>query len=191
MTKLTQFPMNLVKTLPKSTSKNGFTLVETIIIVGVLAVIMITVTNILINSFRAKSRIEVADMVEENGTMVLRQLRENIILASGVGMTCAINAPDIGSTLAVLNTNDGVVTNLICYEGTKIASVSANGSFDLTSSDVKVTGCNNFAKCNLFPDSSDRINQVNLSFTLSSGDTSAPSEQSKTRSFQSSVVPRN
>ncbi|MFA5895161.1 MAG: hypothetical protein WC851_05295 [Candidatus Shapirobacteria bacterium] len=181
----------LLRTPRNDAFDGGFTLVETIIIVGVLAVIMITVTNILINSFRAKSRIEVADMVEENGTMVLRQLRENIILASGVGMTCAINAPDIGSTLAVMNTNDGVVTNLICYEGTKIASVSANGSFDLTSSDVRVTGCNNFAKCNLFPDSSDRINQVNLSFTLSSGDTSAPSEQSKTRSFQSSVVPRN
>lgn len=174
-----------------SAYRGGFTLVETIIIVGVLAVIMITVTNVLINSFRAKSRIEVADMVEESGTMVLRQLRENIILASGVGITCAVNVVDIGSTLSIVNTSDGVVTNLICYEGSRIASVSASGSFDLTSSDVRVTGCNDFAKCDLFPDSADRINQVNLSFTLSSGDTSATLEQSKSRSFQSSVVPRN
>jgi len=184
-------PLLRIRPFGRDGTRAGFTLVETIIIVGVLAVIMITVTNVLINSFRAKSRIEVADMVEENGTMVLREVRDNIILASGVGITCATNINDIGSTLSLLNTNDGIVTNLICYEGSKIASVSANGSFDLTSADVKVSGCDNFAKCELFPDSSDRINQVNLSFTLSSGDTSAPSEQSKTRSFQSSVVPRN
>ncbi|MBI2465336.1 type II secretion system protein [Candidatus Shapirobacteria bacterium] len=172
-------------------SQRGFTLVEMVMIVGVLGIIMVSVSNIMISSFRVKTRVEVADQVEENGTSVLRQLRDNIILATGVGMTCAVNSDDIGSTLSFMNTNDGVVTNLVCYEEVKIASESANGSFDLTSPDVKVTGCNNFAKCELFPDSSDRITQVNLSFTLSSGNTSAPAEQSKTRSFQSSVVPRN
>lgn len=172
-------------------TRSGFTLIETIIIVGVLGVIMVTVTNVLINSFRAKSRIEVSDMVEENGTTVLRQIRENVILASGVGITCAVNMIDVGSTLSLMNTVDGEVTNLVCYEGSRIASESANGSFNLTSSDVRVTGCDNFARCNLFPDSSDRITQVNLSFTLSSGNTATPAEQSKTRSFQSSVVPRN
>jgi type II secretory pathway pseudopilin PulG len=169
----------------------GFTLIETVVIVGVLGVIMITVTSVLINSYKAKSRIEVADKVEENGVSVLRELRENIRLAAGVGMTCATNILSVGSTISIQNTNDGSITNLICYEGTRIASVSAGGSFDLTSSSVKVTGCNDFARCELFPDSTDRINKVNFSFTLSSGDTSAPAENSRVRIFNSSVVPRN
>ena len=169
----------------------GFTLIETIIIVGVLGVIMVAVTNVMINSFRAKNRVEVADKVEENGATLLRELRDNVITANGVGMTCAVNVGDIGSTLSIVNSIDGQVTNLVCYEGSQIASVSASGNFRLTSSEVKVTGCDNFARCVLFPDSTDRINQVNFSFTLSAGDTSSPAEQSKVRSFQSSVVPRN
>lgn len=172
-------------------NKVGFTLIETVIIVGVLGVIMVAVTSVLINSYRAKSRIEVADKVEENGVSVLRELKENVIIATGVGMTCATNVSMVGSTLSIQNVNDGSVTNLICYEGTKIASESASGSFDLTTGGVKVTGCNDFARCELFLDSTDRINKVNFSFTLSSGDTSAPAENSRVRIFNSSVVPRN
>ena len=169
----------------------GFTLIETVIIIGVLGVIMVATTNILVNSFRAKNRVGVADVVEKDGDVALRELKENVIVAAGVGISCAISESDIGSTLALLNTTDGVVTNLVCYEGSRIASESANGSFRLTSTGVGVSGCDNFARCELFPDSTDRINLVNFSFTLAAGDSLAGGVKYQTRNFRSSVVPRN
>jgi type II secretory pathway pseudopilin PulG len=169
----------------------GFTLVETVVIVGVLGVILIAVTNILLNSFRAKTRVEVADRVEENGESAMREIRENVISAMSVGMTCAVNVSSDGSTISLQSINDGEITNLVCYEGSRIASESAKGNFNLTSDEVRVTGCSDFARCELFPDSTDRIDKVNFSFMLSAGNLSAQPEKSRTRSFNTSVVPRN
>lgn len=166
-------------------------MIEMVVIVGVMGVIMIAIVSIMINSFRAKNRIEVADVVETSGTTVYRQLKDNLITATAVGMTCATDASQVGSTLAVMNINDGVVTNLVCYEGSRIASESANGVFRLTDESVGVSGCDNFARCELFPDSTDRVTKVNFLFNLSSGTTSVQAEKSKTRQFRFEVVPRN
>lgn len=172
-------------------SNRGFTLIETVVIVGVMGILMVSITNILINSFRAKNRIEVSDKIEVDGSAALRELRENVLAASGVGVSCATDAAEIGSTLALVGLNDGVVTNLICYENSKIASESANGTFDLTSGSVKVTGCDDFARCIPDPDTNERIQLVNFFFRLSSGDSGGLSEGYRLRSFEQSVVPRN
>jgi prepilin-type N-terminal cleavage/methylation domain-containing protein len=165
--------------------KTGFTLIEIVVVVGVLGSIIVTVASVLLNSFKAKARIEVTDKIERNGGIVLSELKSGVVNASGVDMLC------VGSTLTYTSSIDGGVTNLVCYEGTKIASESANGVFDLTSSDVAVSGCNNFVQCDLYSGSTDRTTQVDFVFGLIAGDAQAGAGQQVNRQFQSTIVVRN
>ena len=171
--------------------KQAFTLIEMVVVIGVLGIIMAVVTGILINSFRAKTRIDSEDLVSQIGAGVIGEIKNNMITAVGTGVTCSSGSFAIGSTISFVNGNDGVITNLVCYEGTKIASESANGNFDLTASGVTVTGCHDFARCNHYPGSTDKISSVDFSFTLSTGNSAAGAEKFVERKFQSTVVVRN
>lgn len=170
-------------------NSKGFTLIEMVVVVGILGFILVAVTTILFNSFRSQTRVSLADVVDQSGTLVLGELKNNIVSAVGVGISCATSG--VGNSLALISADDGTVTTLVCYEGVKIASESANGNFDLTSSTVKVTGCSNFARCDLFPDSTDRVINVNFWFNLSAGDVAAGAEKFVGREFRSNVVVRN
>jgi|GEM_PF-2385266 len=169
----------------------GFTLIETLVVIAVLGLLMVAVTNILMNSFRAKARVSIADVVQQDGSVILSELKNSIVTATGVGMSCVTNGIDAGTSMTLVSNQDGGVTTLLCVEGVKIASESANGSFELTSTNTRVTGCNNFARCDYFPDSTDRIEKVNFSFVLSSGDTGVSTEKTVNRTFTSGVVVRN
>ena len=166
--------------------KRGFTLIEILVVVGIIGAVMIVVTGILVNSFRAKTRVNLADIMEQSGGLVLSELKNNIVTASGMGMTCS------GSSLVFTSTEDGGVTTLKCYEGTKIASESSNGNFDLTPAKVVVSNCSNFVTCTPFPDAVDRTIKVDFLFDLSTGDALAPGQEKfVSRTFRSSVVLRN
>ena len=124
----------------------------------------------------------------------INELKNDIISALGAGMSC-ISSPDISAdTLTYTSSQDGGVTTLTCVEGAGIASASANGTYDLTGNSVKVSGCNDFARCVLYPGSADRVAAVNFSFTVSSGTTSASGggvDMAVGRKFQSTVTVRN
>lgn len=165
--------------------QKGFTLIELVVVVGVLGVVMITISSVMINSFRAKNRVELTDKIERNGSVVLTELQNQISGATGDGMLC------VGSTLTLVNATDGGTTNLICYEGQKIASASANGVVDLTTSDVAVSGCDSFVSCDLYPGSTDRVIQANMLIKLTIGDTNGGVSQYSARTFRTSVVVRN
>jgi len=168
----------------------GFTLIEILVVVGVLGMIMVATTAIMVNSFRAKARIEVSDVVEQSGSAALSEIKNNLISATGVGMSCVTSG--IGTSIALQSVDDGGVTRLVCYEGSKIASESATtGNFDLTPGNIKVIGCDNFAICTMSPASTERVSNVNFSFVLSLGDSAANMEKFVQRIFRSDVVIRN
>ena len=175
-------------------SKSAFTLIETVIVVAVIGMVMSAVTGILINSFRAKNKIETSDKTEQIGGQLLNELKGNILSAIGTGMTCTSDVYASAESLSYVSANDGGVTTLTCVEGAGIASASASGTFDLTGSEIKVGGCHDFARCVLYPGSTDRAGSVNFSFTLSTGVTGTNgggADSAAGRQFQSTVVVRN
>ena len=169
----------------------AFTLIEMVVVIGVLGLVMSAVMGIMVNVFRAKNRIEVTDNSEQIGGQLLNQLKEDVVTASGVGMTCVTDGSSEANNLVYSSAVDGGVTTLSCVEGTGIASASANGTYDLTGSEVTVSGCNDFARCVPYPGSSDRIESVNFSFTLSAGVSGSGAQTANSRKFQSTVVVRN
>ncbi|MBP9817968.1 prepilin-type N-terminal cleavage/methylation domain-containing protein [Candidatus Shapirobacteria bacterium] len=168
--------------------RRGFTLIEIIVVVGVIGLIMAAVTSILINTTRAKTRIELTDAVEASGNLVMSQIKNDVFNALGEGMTC----PSTGTnTISFVNVGDGEVTTLSCYEGQKIASESAKGNYDLTSADVAVSGCNNFVSCDYYAGTTDKISKVKFTFGLTAGQVAEGGEHFVSRKFQSDVVTRN
>ena len=166
--------------------KKGFTLIEILVVVTVIGIVMTAITVIFINSFRAKSRITVADILEQSGSQVLAELKDKIIAAPADGIPVCGGSGFPSSTITLTSGEDGGETILTCVEGSKIASSSANGAFDLTPGNVVVSGCSSFVTCV----EGDRTKTVSFQFSLTSKDPDAFGESLVTRVFNSNVVTR-
>jgi len=166
--------------------RNGFTMIELVVMVAVLAMILVTVTAVMLNSMKARSRVETGDRLEQNGNLVLSALRDNFLTSNGQGVSCLLTGQSgIGSSVSFINRNDGVQITLNCAGG-RIASNSAV----LTSSDVTVSDCSTFVTCDTLPSSGGIVSVANFSFVLKSGVTEAGIEGYASRRFETKVVVR-
>lgn len=160
--------------------KQGFTLIEMVVVVSVLAVILVTITSMLINSFRARNRADLTDTLEQNGSYILSEITKNFLGSDMAGVTCG------GNSLTLINKKDGDQTVILCTDGANIASNSAN-TVVLTKG-VTASNCSQFVSCEGTPGS---VSAINVSFTLSSGAVGSGMENTDSRSFQTKVAARN
>ncbi len=161
----------------------GFTLVELLVVVTLTGILISAVGGVMVDTFKVRSRVRVADVVEANGANILQSLRKNVISADFDKLVVCPTGTG-GTGVALLDSNGGMV-RLICESG-KIASVSASGNFYLSDSRVTVDGCADFARC----DTSLPYPVVRFNFTLKSGDdTNAGGFVQK--DFSTSVTLRN
>ena len=161
--------------------KNGFTLIEIVVSIGIISLIILATTGILMNIFKAKTRVNIADVVEKNGSFALTEIRRNIINSLTRSIVCS------ESSLTMLG-QDGQSTQIICNEGGVIASSSANGVVSLTDDDVTVTGCAGFVSC-ITPLT--EVSKVNVGFGLESGVEEAGVESYASKEFEISVTVRD
>lgn len=161
--------------------KAGFTLVEMVVVVGVTGIIMAAITGVLLNSFKTKNRVNVADLVEQNGSMLISELRKNVV--NGTVSDCT------GSSVKVLNKSDQGITMISCASN-KIASASGipSVSVDLSGSNVVVTGCDGFVECVPNPG---KVNKVKFTFTLSGGSAIAGPANFVKKTFVTEVATRD
>ena len=164
--------------------RSGFTLVEMVVSVGVTAILILIVAGVLTDTFKAKNRADVSDLVERNGNFVITELRRNIINSRGEMTVCSVGT---GSSLAVYD-RAGVETILVCNEGGSIASQSALGTVDLTTG-VTASGCLAFVSCSTSPTT--EVSGVNIGFTLSGGTFDAGPANWVEKSFETKVTVRN
>ncbi len=166
--------------------KQGFTLIDVMVSVGIVSLLIVVITSILMDTFKAKTRVSIADTVERNGSFALSEIRRNIINSVTDSVLCPVG---VGRSWVTVSGWDGVQTQLICNEGVAIASSSANGLFNLTDDNVRVTDCANFVTCTL--DASSEVTQVNIGFGLESGVEEAGKESYVSKSFEMDVTVRN
>lgn len=172
--------------------KNGFTLVEIVVVLAVTAVVIISMVAIMVQSFRAKNRLSWSDEIEAGGTWVMEKLRSGILDASGDTLNCSPTGSNTFSYVSLKG--NGETTVVMCNEmvgNNQIASNSAN----LLKSNLRVGGCSTFVSCDTLPvaDGSYRVTKVNLSFDLSADPALVPttSPDFVSRTFKTSVVVRN
>ncbi|MDP4009398.1 MAG: type II secretion system protein [Candidatus Shapirobacteria bacterium] len=174
-------------------SKSGFTLIEILVVFGLLSVILATVADILISTFKANSRVQLTTRLVSEGNFVMGEIRKNVLRTDGRNISYPIGIGD-SSSFYFVSMDDNKKTTITCSEvvdNNKIASESASGDiFDLTSGQVRVSGCTTFVSFDTLPYSSD-VSNININFTLSAGNNEAGDENFASKEFKSKVVIRN
>lgn len=170
--------------------RKGFTLIEIVVVLGVLGIIMVSVFTVLNGSLKTNNRVKWSTKVEQIGAFVLGELKRNI-LNSNNKIVC-----DSGKTFVNFqNAFDGQTTQIGCTNSAVgvlggISSSSANLNLTLSGNDIATFGCDNFVTCDTLPSS--EVSAVSFSFTLGAGISgSQNSENYATRKFQTKVTIRN
>jgi len=163
-------------------NKKGFSLIEIIVVVAVMGFILTSITTVLVNSFKAKNRINWADKVEQNGAWILSEIRKNVINVPGDGI-------DFDSdNKSFITTIDG--TTIQCdNDNGWIASESAYRA-TLSSDEVTVSGCENFITVTTSP-STNKVVNLKIGFSLSAGQVDGSPSDYVSKYFSSEIKIRN
>lgn len=160
----------------------AFTLIETLIAVGILAILLVTVGGIMLMSFKGKRVTESNEKMSSRAVFILGELKKNILNAETGKIICPT---DVGTSISFV-TKDGGSTTLLCDEANgQVASQSASGNYNYLDSSVRALKCNDFVWCNLSTNS--EILSVGFSLNLAVGDSG---DIGNTGVFYQLVTPR-
>lgn len=174
--------------LTREIYKTGFTLIEILVVVGVIEVLILSVSGVMSGVFSSENKNKAISKIDQNGSWVLSELRKNILSsASDDGkFVCPV---DIGTSISIISVKDAEETIISCVDG-KISSYSATRNDLITlfeeNNDLGLVDCDNFIKCNIIDD---KLSSVNFNFILKAGNEILSS--GTTRAFLMDVVLRN
>ena len=163
--------------------KRGFTLIEILVVVGILAIIVVVGTTSFFNLLKGSTKTRTANMVKQNGdyamgvmTRMIRNARE-IVLDPGEECTSGMKEIEISNP-------DGGFTTFSCID----SPISSN-SASLISNQVKVAN----GKCSLDCQHTSIIEPdvVTINFTLSQAQEDVRPEEAVSIVFKTTVVLRN
>lgn len=151
-------------------NKAAFTLIEILVVVGVLTVMVVSVGGIMGMTFKAKNSSEGNELLSAKAVTVLTELKRNILNAD----VNRINCPTGVGTSISFTAKDSVLTTLSCLVSPtpQIASVSAeNGTFNLLDNGITTNDCSNFVKCNI--DENNKVKSVEFELKIKGPDNAA------------------
>jgi len=126
-------------------NKSAFTLIEILVVVGVLTVLVVSVGGIMGMTFKAKNSSEGNELLSSKAAYVLTELKRNILNANINQINCWEGNGKWVSFIA----KDNLMTTLKC-DASQIASSSAeNGTFDFLDNGIEANDCTDFVKCNI------------------------------------------
>jgi len=164
--------------------KSGFTLIETLVVIGILAIIVVVGSSSFFSILKGSTKTKTATLVKQNGDYAMNVMTRMIRNAKGIVGFVPENYP--GPEITIDNP-DGETTIFLC-DSNDDGSLASN-SASLMSSQVKVSDCSSvfniqYDEEGLEPD------VVTIDFTLSTGDLGRPEEEASMR-FKTTVILRN
>lgn len=156
--------------------KKGFTLIEIIVVVGILGIVTVMGTNLFFSILRGSTKTKILQLVKQNGdyaiTVMGRMIRNARSVSGG------------GSSITILN-SDGMTTIFSCGEN----RIASNGA-SLVSSEVKVEDCS--AVFTVTPgEAGIKPAVVKINFNLSQAAVATRLEEQASVNFQTTVSSRN
>ena len=172
--------------MSKRICKNGFTLIELVVAIAIVAVVVSAMVGLMLDSMRSTTKTIALERIEEQGSQAMREIRKNILLADPTTLICP-SGPS--SSLTFNSRTDGNDISLTCADtGIMYSSVAAGETIQLTSSDVGVSGgCGEFIR-SCVNDSNTPVINVRFSLYLVSG---GDRVTSASKTFESTMVVRN
>jgi len=168
----------------KFLDRTGFTLVEVLVIVAILAIAGVVVSNIFFVSLRSSIKSQNISQLKQKGesalTVMERMIRgaEEIAPGGDLALFCTASQDSIAITYK------DELTTFDCSPS-QIASISANNSTILISN--VIVDCTDFIRCTL---SSGGRPIITIKFSLAKGEIGALPYRTKV-DFETDIVPRN
>jgi prepilin-type N-terminal cleavage/methylation domain-containing protein len=183
----------------KNKHSQGFTLLETLVSIGVIAVVGVLIAQVFFTTTRSNTKTELLKDVKQNGEFSVEIMGRMIRNSMGIANPCSAAGTEY--TSLDLENSDGDTTRIECQFDTvaavtRIASSSATtGTSYLTNSNVTLGGasCADTANslhftCVSFPD---QPSKITIQFSLSQRGTPVDQFERSSMVFQSTVSPRN
>lgn len=159
--------------------KNGFSLIEMLIVIGVLGVLVLAGSNLLFGTFSGGSKSEISKEVRQNGEYALKIMEESIKNAVSLE-SCS------KSQLIIKDQSNQNITFKLETDNEKISHIASNSSY-LTSSKVKVENfefeCGEL-KIGVPP-------AIGISFKISQAEETDQPQRKSQMNFKIKVVMRN
>lgn len=175
--------------------RRGFTLIEILISVGLIAIISMVVSQVFLSTVRTSTKAELLKDVKQNGDFALDVIARMIRSAGTVSSACTV-AGNKSPSLSIVNVDDSGGTTFECVQdGTvmRIASRSASKTEFLTSANVSIGGitCADstlFFTCTLI---SNEVASIKVEFSLFQAGSLPDQFQKASTSYQTTVLSRN
>lgn len=167
----------------KKVKKTGFTLIEMLIVVGVLGIIAIIGTGTFFTLLKSSAKTKVLAEVKQNGSYALGVMERMIRNARSIVINSDTQICETGMLKIKIENPDGAETEFAC-EADKISSNSAS----LTSDKVVPSGCSfdcEAGEAGVKPD------KVTIDFSLSQAGTDVRVEEEAMLDFHTTVILRN
>lgn len=177
---------------------SGFTLLEILISVGILATVAVLMTQVLFTTTHVNKKTELLNDIKQNGNFTLDVIGRMVRSAIDVETTC-----DTGPTATVaarIRSADGYETIFMCMSDgnvARIASVSATGAAtyltggNVTLSTSGAASCSDSSLSFSCPSASGVQSQLSITFTLGQPGIAGSTYENGSASFQSTVMLRN
>ncbi len=177
----------------KSYLSCGFTLLEVLVSVGIIAIIGIVATQTFVATTRTNIKVELLKDVKQNGDFALGIMTRMIQNAQAVTSACSTTGTS-ASSLSIANFDGGATTFECRLDGTvlRIASTSAGVPAYLTSNNLTLVGavCDTNA-LNFVCTSLGDTTSIKINFSLAQKGTPIAQFEKASVSFQTSALLRN
>jgi len=176
--------------------KNGFTLIEILVVISITVVIMASISGVMSGVFRSQNKNTAIDKISQNGEWILSELKKNVLNANSNDVDGGKYFSCDDDSITITSVKDGEKTTIACLGndtvGYNIASISGKSVGTTVylfekNGDLKLDGCESFVTCSTLP--SLQLSEVKFNFTLSAGLESLAS--GTTRTFLSDIFLRN
>lgn len=177
--------------------KNGFTLLEILIAVGILSTVAILLTQVLVATTHANKKTELVQRVKESGSFSLDVIARIVRAGSSLATVC--DAGETSTAAAVIRTIDNYEITLMCLSdgnAARIASVSGGtvsylSSGDLTLSASGATDCADSSLAFSCPSVPGVATPLTVTFTLRQPGVAGSAYEEARASFHGTVNVRN
>ena len=182
------------KTDTQNNRQTGFTLLEMVVSVAIVALMATVLSQVFISTLRTNTKTEILKDMKQNGELALENMVRMIQNAQDITSTCE-SVGTSSRSITILNP-DGKETNIGCFvDGsiTRLASTSAEGTEYLTSSNVTAGGttCEASSVIFLCKGGAGVSPSITISFQLAQSGTAVGVFEQSSESFQTSANMRN
>jgi type II secretory pathway pseudopilin PulG len=148
--------------------KRAYSMVELIVVVGVIAGIMALIGGIMINTFKANNKTSMMQAVDENGSWAIEKIRQYVLSNSSNTIECRESS---GWQILVKDAEDGAGVRCIGDIDYNVGIIKIVDEEVIKQDEVKVN-CNTFGvKCDM---TGDVVTGIGVSFYVFAGDTNSP-----------------